>query len=164
MSRVTYELPLSAYLAAVHSEVLISNRIPSAASEAGKTAKARKRVSDPPRILLVDDEEGMLALLKEVVQLLGYDPITADDGALALRRFNETPVDLVITDINMPGISGLELLRLIKKQNPRVPVVLITGLSSSHFRDAACEQHADGFLCKPFRIDDLRNCIQRLVK
>lgn len=136
----------------------------SAASDIGKPAGTGKHTADRPRILLVDDEESMLTLLKEVVQLLGYDPITAADGALALRCFDESRVDLVITDINMPGISGLELLRQVKKQNPDVPVVLITGLSSNRFRDAAREYHADGFLSKPFRIDDLRNCIQRLVK
>jgi CheY-like chemotaxis protein len=164
VSRITHVRLLSVYFAGVHCEVLISNRITSAASEFGKTAPARKRAGGRPRILLVDDEESMLTLLKEVVQLLGYDPITAADGTLALRQFHESPVDLVITDIHMPGISGLDLLRQIKKQNPEVPVVLITGLSSSRFRDAAREHHADGFISKPFRIDDLRNCIQRLIK
>ncbi len=123
-----------------------------------KPASARRR-----SILVVDDEEYMLSLLREILQTLGYRPLTAANGSQALELLSTAPVDLVITDIHMPGISGLELLQRVKLKQPQTPVVLITGFGVERAARAARDHHADGFLGKPFHIEELRLCIDRLL-
>ncbi|RJP76629.1 MAG: response regulator [Candidatus Zixiibacteriota bacterium] len=120
----------------------------------------------PPRhrrILVVDDEEHIRVLLREVVQTLGHRAILAANGVQALEKLSGTDVDLVITDINMPGLSGLDLLRRIKAELPDLPVILITGYGTERAERAAQELRADGFLGKPFRVEDMRHCIARLI-
>jgi CheY-like chemotaxis protein len=112
----------------------------------------------------VDDEDYMLALLKEIVQMLGYRPVTAASGNQALERLSSGAVDLVITDMNMPGMSGLELMSRVKQTTPQMPVVLISGYGLEHAAMTARKHHADGFIGKPFHLEDLRHCIEQHLK
>jgi len=114
-------------------------------------------------ILVVDDEEYMLSLLREVIRTLGFHPVTATNGLQALNKLSTQAIDLVITDINMPGMSGIELLKKVKRQLPRIPVVLITGYGKERAAEAAREFRADGFIGKPFHIEELRFCIDQLL-
>lgn len=141
----------------------------SASSAASHLGEVRLNPGTPPKgtmrsILLVDDEDYMLALLKEIVQMLGYRPVTAASGSQALERLAAHSVDLVITDMNMPGMSGLELLSRVRQAKPQVPVVLISGYGLEHAAMAARKHQADGFIGKPFHLEELRHCIERHLK
>jgi DNA-binding NtrC family response regulator len=112
----------------------------------------------------VDDEEYMLSLLKEIVQMLGYCALTAMNGLQALEKLASQPVDLVITDMNMPGMSGLELMSQVRRSRPHLPVILISGYGVEHAAIAARKHKADGFIGKPFHLEDLRACIEKNLK
>lgn len=78
------------------------------------------------KILLVDDEEGIQLLYREVFQDEGYEVISACTGEEAMEKFQAEPPDLVILDIQMPGMNGIEVLRQMKMANPRLPIILST--------------------------------------
>jgi CheY-like chemotaxis protein len=114
-------------------------------------------------ILLVDDETLLLMLLKEIIIQLGYNPILAADGQQALEKLSQTAVDLVITDVQMPGLSGIELLQRVKAMQPDIPVLLLSGSNPVAIQKAADRYHADAFLPKPFKFAQLTENIQRLM-
>ena len=128
-----------------------------------KRARAQESTSRR-HVLIVDDEDYILVLMEEVLRILGYQPLTAANAKQALQILAMQPVDLVITDMEMPGISGIHLLQQVKQAHPSVPVVLITGYGLERAARIAEECGADGFLGKPFHIEDLRFCISRLIE
>ena len=78
-------------------------------------------------ILLVDDEADIREVLNISLSDIGYEVLTAENGANALNIFKNTDIPVVITDIKMPGIDGIELLRKIKRENPDTEVIMLTG-------------------------------------
>lgn len=112
------------------------------------------------RILVVDDDPYLLDLLIETLKTIGYEAGGAADAAQALTLLRQTAVDLVITDIKMPGMSGIELARRIHQEYPRLPVIFISGVfTSSILKTIDKEPH----LPKPFRIGQLEELIARVV-
>jgi len=99
---------------------------------------------EKPIILCVDDEEIPLSLRKSVLEKLGYSVVTANSGAEALKLLEKHRVDLVLTDMLMPGLSGAELAREIKQRMPRIPIILFSGVNEIP-EDAG---YADFFLSK----------------
>jgi len=95
-------------------------------------------------ILCVDDEENPLILRKLVLQKAGYDVVTANSGRKALEVLQSQPIDLVLSDLLMPGMTGTELARRIKDLHPKLPVVLVSGLNEIP-PEASC---ADLFISK----------------
>ena len=79
------------------------------------------------RILVVDDEEDIRLLLREVLEDAGYEVVEAGNGDEALRRYWATPTDLVITDIVLPGKGGMEIIRELRRQTPEVPIIVMSG-------------------------------------
>lgn len=114
-------------------------------------------------ILVVDDEEYMLQSLSKLLTLLGFETKTALNGETALELFKSNNVDLVITDINMPGMSGIDLLKEIKFHKPELPVIVITGYSVEKAQALAEKNNADGFLPKPFKMNDIKDLIDSLL-
>lgn len=82
-----------------------------------------------PVILCVDDEENPLTLRKLVLQKAGYDVVTATSGMLALEMLRSSSIDLVLSDLLMPGMTGTELARQIKLKYPSLPVVIVSGVN-----------------------------------
>jgi CheY-like chemotaxis protein len=115
----------------------------------------------PKTILVVDDEPIMRDLIRRVNTAMGYETIEAEDGAIGLRLFEEKDPDLTITDIYMPNLNGIQLLRQIRRLDSKAKVILITGYA--HFKQLAEDQNSrpDGFLTKPFPISDLMRVIQK---
>ena len=111
------------------------------------------------RILVVDDEQFMVHTLSKILELIGYDVVCALGGQEALRLFTSQHVDLVVSDLHMPEMNGLELLTAIKTRNSAVPVILVTGYGVDNARDVATAWKADGFLGKPFKITELKSVI-----
>ena len=106
------------------------------------------------KVLLVDDEEELVATLKE---RLSYRDIDADfslTGAEAIQKMREKSFDIVILDLKLPGISGIETMRVLKSENPDVPIILITGHGSPETSDEL-PKGAYEYLPKPVNIDKL---------
>ena len=115
---------------------------------------------DSCRVLLVDDEIGFLeALVKRLVRR-NVDATAVHSGADALVQIEDRPLDVVILDVKMPGMDGLETLREIKKRRPLVEVIMLTGHADVEVAIEGMEQGAFDYLMKPCDIDELMYKIQ----
>lgn len=112
-------------------------------------------------ILVVDDDPALLRLLGDTLGAIGYQVTQAESGARALDILQEHVFDLMITDIKMPDIDGLQLFRKVRRQFSQMPVLFITGVASREIMGSAA---ADGFLSKPFRISRIEELIQQTLK
>lgn len=106
-------------------------------------------------VLLVDDEEEFIKSLSERLQLRDIEANTAFAGEPALEMVADAAPDVMVLDLRMPGIGGLEVLRRIKKTHPQVPVIILTGHGSEKDEAAAMQLGAFAYLQKPVQIDDL---------
>ncbi|MGH7953140.1 MAG: response regulator, partial [Limisphaerales bacterium] len=82
-----------------------------------------------PRILIVDDDPGQRSLLDSFLRGQGFEIVTANSGEQALEKFRAGKFDMMISDVRMPGLSGLETLRLARKENTALPVLLVTAFT-----------------------------------
>lgn len=112
------------------------------------------------KILVVDDDEVIRNLLIDTLSSLGYQTWGAANGEEALAALNQKKVDIVITDIKMPKVDGVRLLKKIKEAQPDLPVLIITAYSFAYSQDQALKSGADGFLAKPFRIGKMEELIK----
>ena len=113
------------------------------------------------QILIVDDNPHMSTLLADTLEFFDYQGIAAKDGEEALHKLEEDSFDMVITDLRMPKMGGMDLLRTIKDKFPDLPVVVITGFGTDSSKSDAFSAHADGFLSKPFKIDEIQELLQK---
>ncbi|MBI5848821.1 MAG: sigma-54-dependent Fis family transcriptional regulator [Nitrospirae bacterium] len=107
------------------------------------------------RILVSEDEEITLNNILDTLRDEGYDVIGTRDGSSALQKLQQEQFDILITDIRMPGLSGLELLDLIRKNHPSTEVILVTGFGSISSAVEAMRKGAYDYLTKPFDLDEL---------
>ena len=117
-------------------------------------------MSKTHQILIVEDNPNMSCLLTDILDFFDYKTVGAQDGEEALKILGKESFDMVITDLRMPKMSGIDLLRSIKDQYPQLPVVVITGFDSDTHRSDALAAHADGFLCKPFKVDQIKDLLK----
>jgi DNA-binding NtrC family response regulator len=115
------------------------------------------------KILVVDDDQQLREMLLEVLSSLDYFPIGVEDGEEALSQLKIQDFDLVISDIRMPKMNGLDLLKNIKKTDSDIPVVMITGFPSTCPVQTAMQEGADGYLAKPFRIEKIDELMRDLL-
>jgi two-component system response regulator PilR (NtrC family) len=115
------------------------------------------------KILIVEDDEILRNMLCETLASLDYFPMGVEDGETALCQLKAQDFDLVISDIRMPKMDGMTLLRNIKKMVSQLPVVLITGFPSSYPPQKSLQEGADGYLAKPFRIEKLDELLRELL-
>ena len=117
-------------------------------------------------VLVVDDNEDIRGLLSLVLQKEGYEVHTAEDGAQALEKTYETKPDLILLDVMMPGLSGLEVLSTIREHKDKkinqVPIMMITAKSTIDDIDAAVELGASSYIVKPFRPANLAEKVQAI--
>lgn len=120
----------------------------------------------PEKILIVDDEQQNREVLRRLMIRLGYEAITASDGDAALRSIGTDRPDLVLLDVNMPGIDGFEVCRRIKAETATrlVPVVLVTTLAASEDRVRGIDAGADDFISKPPVVTELEARVRSLVR
>jgi len=100
----------------------------------------------------VDDEAGIRELLSKTLALAEYDVDLAAGGQEALERLRSGPCDLLITDLKMPGVDGLTLIREARRFMPQLPIVIITGYSTEASAIEAINLGVNGYLTKPFRV------------
>lgn len=113
-------------------------------------------------ILIIEDSEELRRLMSRALAAGGHEVRLASDGGEGLRLFRERPADVVITDIFMPDMDGLEFIREIRRDSPKVRIVAMSGGGSMGNVDilrSALHLGADGILAKPFRIQELLNVI-----
>ena len=116
------------------------------------------------RILIVEDEAPMYELLTSFFSEKAYDVGTAQDGEHALARLEERDYALVITDIKLPGMSGLELLARIRVDWPEVAVVIMTAFSSISSAVEAMKLGAEDYIGKPFQLDELAITVEKALE
>ncbi len=117
-----------------------------------------------PRILVVDDEPSIRTVLKAHLSREGHDVSTASDGAEAVSALTGAPFDLVISDLKMPGMSGLELLAWCTREQPGLPVVLITAHGTVDTAVEALKLGAQDFITKPFDLDELKQAVDKALR
>ena len=101
-------------------------------------------------ILVVDDEPNYLIVFSELLKEEGFEVLTAESGENGLKIVKENELDLVITDMRMPGMDGLELLKAVKSFNRDLPVIMITATEAEERAQAAMKHGANAYLLKPF--------------
>ncbi len=114
-------------------------------------------------ILVVDDDALSLAALTDLLSRAGYEPLGVSSGAKALDAFQAGRFEAIITDLRMPRMSGLELLRQVRARDPEVPVVLVTAYGSVQTAVEAMKEGASDYVTKPFSSQEILSALSRLV-
>ncbi|HID97334.1 MAG TPA: response regulator [Thermodesulfobacteriaceae bacterium] len=114
------------------------------------------------KILVVDDEESIHLLYREELEEEGYTVISAMNGEDALNAFNSEQPDLIILDINMPGMDGIEVLRQMKESKPDVPVILSSAYPE--YKQDLASWASDDYIVKSFNLDELKDSVRRHLK
>jgi CheY-like chemotaxis protein len=120
-------------------------------------------MSEQPKILIVDDSQELTDVIHEYMESCGYIVDTTTQSLDALRLIAANGYDVIVSDIHMPGMDGLELMGLIKNKHPDLPVVLITGYSISEARKIAMEKGADAFVAKPFHMKEIFDVVTDIL-
>jgi two-component system response regulator HydG len=121
-------------------------------------------MSDPAIILVADDDPGLRESLERTLSREGYGVVAASDGRAALERLQSGSIDLVLTDLKMPGLSGLELLRAAKAMSPDIDVILLTAFGTVEEAVTAMKEGAYDFLTKPFRREQLLKLVDKALE
>jgi DNA-binding NtrC family response regulator len=116
------------------------------------------------KILVVDDEEHVRVLFSRVLQKEGYEVDCASSGNEAIDKLAKDSFDLVVTDLKMDGIDGLDLVRKGKTVNKGLPFILITGYGTAHMAVSAAKEGADVFLMKPIDMTELKSAVKKALR
>src|SRR3954467_3176419 len=131
---------------------------------AARTLGTRRHMLDrPPRILLVDDEESIQTLLSYPLRKDGYEVVQAIDGREALARFGESPSDLVVLDVMIPRLDGLEVCRRLRARSS-VPIIMLTAKAEEIDKVLGLELGADDYITKPFSVREFRSRVKAALR
>jgi DNA-binding response OmpR family regulator len=120
-------------------------------------------MAERARILLVDDERSIQTLLSYPLQKDGYEVVSAFDGREALARFAEAPFDLVVLDLMLPGVDGLEVCRRLRSRSA-VPIIMLTARSEEVDKVVGLEIGADDYITKPFSMREFRSRVKAVLR
>lgn len=115
------------------------------------------------KILVVDDDPSLRNMLAIVLKKNGYDVTCTESGKTSLEKLKKESFDLVISDIKMPDINGIDLLKKIKSITPEIPVIMITAYASANDAVEAMKLGAEDYVTKPFSLDELKIIIERAI-
>jgi DNA-binding NtrC family response regulator len=121
-------------------------------------------VSAVPKILVVDDEVSLIDTLRILLKREGFEVATAAGGARGIEQLGEFRPDVVLSDVRMPGIGGLEILAAVREHDASIPVILMTAQASLQTAIRAVNEGAFHYVQKPFANDDLVNICRRAVE
>src|SRR5919197_5465230 len=116
------------------------------------------------RVLVVDDDPNVLRVMKRGLVYAGYGVDEADSGESALGSARDRPPDLVILDVMLPGLDGLEVCRRLRAASPQLPILLLTARDRVPDRVAGLDAGADDYLVKPFAFDELLARVRALLR
>jgi len=120
-------------------------------------------VNDKKRILVIEDDAEMRSLLKDFLEEDGFEIDSVNNGSEAFRTIAREPFDLIITDIRMPGLTGLDILPGMKKLQPEISIIVITAFGSEEVRRKAFDRGATAYLEKPILFNKLRTLVHEMV-
>jgi len=122
-------------------------------------------MSNPKKLLIVDDEEALTFSLYQIFINIPVEceVLTASSGEEALEKIEKNHFDIVITDIAMPGINGLDLLSMIKAREPQTKVIVITAYGSDERKEQAYNRGAESYIEKPFDLYEIRDLVLKLL-
>jgi len=126
-----------------------------------KTQPSETNGGHPPRILIVDDDPGQRSLLDTFLRSQGFTTVVVDSGERALEILSSEPVSMMISDVRMPGLSGLETLRQARQQHAKLPVLLVTAYADIREAVGAMRDGAVNYLAKPIDLDELVMSVQQ---
>ena len=115
------------------------------------------------KILIVDDNPNMSMLLSDILEIFEFQGFHAQDGEEALKKLKSEDYAMVFTDLRMPKMDGIDLLKAIKTEHPQMPVVVITGYSLGETQNLLLAQKADGLLNKPYKVNDIESLLSKLL-
>src|SRR6266851_3614536 len=138
----------------------------------GRSADGERRKPTPrdeedmseARVLVVDDEKSMRDLLAITLQKAGYDVTLAEGGAAAIEAIRRDPFDAIITDLRMPKVDGLQVLRAAKEQSPDTAVIMVTAMASTETAVEAMKLGAYDYITKPFKLDEVNLIIKNALE
>jgi len=116
------------------------------------------------KIIVVDDEEIVLSLICDTLEDEGYDIKTASNGEDALKIIEQDTFDLIISDIRMPGIDGIELIKRTREIQPEIGVIFMTGYANLNSAKNAIKQGAFDYIMKPFEISEIRKAVKDAIR
>jgi len=114
------------------------------------------------KILVIDDDQSILSIFEYILNEAGYETITAIDGYNAIEKVKNNKFDLVFTDVKMPGLSGIDTYKEIRKLDPKLLVVMMTGYSVDELLKEAFELGAYGVIYKPFDMEEVLSIIEKI--
>jgi len=126
--------------------------------------EAAERAGKKTRILIVEDEPAMVAGLRDNFEYEGYEVISAADGAEGLKRALEDNPDLVVLDVMMPRMSGLDVCKQLKIQRPSMPIIMLTARGQEIDKVVGLELGADDYVTKPFSIRELMARVKAVLR
>ena len=115
------------------------------------------------KILIADDDSSMRMALSESLESCGFEVETAENGADALHKFEKGKFEIVVTDMRMPKMTGMDVLRGVKRISPKTPVILITAYGTVKTAVEAMKEGASEFIMKPFSLDDLEFAVKNVL-
>ena len=115
------------------------------------------------RILIIEDNEEMRSLLEDVIEEEGYEAESVEKGTYAFSKVMAKSFAVIMTDVRMPGFSGLDILPGLRKLQPETPIIIITAFGSEEIYHKGLERGASAYLEKPIRMDELRTLIHDMV-
>jgi two-component system response regulator MprA len=118
----------------------------------------------PPKILVVEDEEQIASFLRRGLAYEGYEVDVAPDGTVALSKARETRMDLVVLDLMLPGMDGLEVCRRLRAANSSLPILVLTARDSVSDRVQGLDAGADDYMVKPFALAELLARVRALLR
>jgi DNA-binding NtrC family response regulator len=115
-------------------------------------------------VLIVDDDPDVLSMLERLLQKLDYIPYVAPNGQKALQIIDEDKIDVIVSDLVMPEMDGIELLKRVKSRNDDIPFVMITGHPTIETAVEAIKKGAYDYLTKPFQVEEVQIKIDRALE
>jgi len=131
--------------------------------EAEEKLSIKKKYSNIPKILVVDDEDVLRQMLTDVLQEEGFDVEIARNGFEAIGKINKNHFDLIITDVMMPEVDGIEVLKKAKEIDPDSDVIVMTGYASVETAVQSMRLGAVDYITKPFNIDHIKIIVNRSI-
>ena len=113
------------------------------------------------KLLVVDDNIDFVQFIRRALEQEDYRISIALDGKTAIQKASTENPELILLDMKLPDMSGEEVFEKVKEVNKDIPVVVITGFVSDTYRSDAFAAHADGFLCKPFKVDQIKELLKK---
>ncbi|MBS3768598.1 MAG: response regulator, partial [Candidatus Cloacimonetes bacterium] len=121
-------------------------------------------MADKLKLLIVDDSDDYRENIKEILEIKNYNVVTAPDGETAIGKVKNEDIDLVLMDVKMPVMSGLEAYKKIKKLKPQLPVIMISAFAVEDLIKKSLKRGAYGYISKPIDFEKLFNMINNATE